>query len=125
MPRKLDVRKLIRIHHLTDGPCKGWVHTHGLAGLGRPELEIRHVPPLFVSSACSMLNRVAQYMLENDDRPVLPGHTMELDRATLLLFHEATADDDAGYDSSHYQVPVLRITAIDQLCEHCGPRAQA
>ncbi len=123
--RKIDVRKLIRIHHLTDGPCKGWVHTHGLAKLGRPELEIRHVPALFVSSACRILNSVAEYMLENPDRPVLPGHTMELDRATLLLFHEGKGDDEAGYDSSHYRAPVLTITALEPLCACCGPAASA
>jgi hypothetical protein len=123
--RKIDVRKLIQIHHLTDGPCKGWVHTHGLAKLGRPELEIRNVPALFVSSACRILNMVAEYMLEHHDKPVLPGHTMELDRATLLLFHQGTAADEAGYDSSHYRVPVLRITALEQLCERCKPRAAA
>ncbi len=123
--RKIDVRKLIQIHHLTDGPCKGWVHTHGLAKLGRPELEIRRVPALFVSSACRILNSVAEYMLENGDRPVLPGHTMELDRATLLLFHEGKADDAAGYDSSHYRAPVLTITALEQSCERCRPEAAA
>lgn len=123
--KKLDVRKLIQIHYLTDGPCKGWVHTHGLGELGKPELEIRHVPPLFVSSACSILNSVAEYMLENEEKPVLPGHTMDYDRATLLLFHEAKADDEAGYDSSHYRTPVLAITALDQLCERCKPGAAA
>ncbi len=123
--RKLDVRKLIQIHHLTDGPCKGWVHTHGLAKLGRPELEIRHVPPLFVSSATRILNSVAEYMLEHGDRPVLPGHTMELDRATLLLFREGKADDAAGYDESHYRGPVLTIGALAQLCDRCRPKASA
>ncbi len=125
MPRRIDVRKLIEIHHLTDGPCKGWVHTHGLAKLGRPELEIRHVPPLFVSSAGRILNSVAEYMLGNEDKPVLPGHTMELDRATLLLFSEGKADAAAGYDASHYRVPVLTIHALEQLCEECRPKVNA
>ncbi len=125
MRKRLDVRKLIQIHVLTDGPCKGWVHTHGLAARGKPELEIRRVPPLFVASGCEILNSVAEYLLTETDRPVLPGHTMELGRHTMLLFLEGKADHAGGYDESHYREPVLTITALEPACSLCTPAASA
>ncbi len=123
MPRKLDVRKRIQIHYVTSGACKGWVHTHGLARYGRPELEIRKVPPLFATSAARMLNEIAEYLLESK-RPMLPGHTMELGR-DLLLMQEGKPDEAHGYDELHYRVPVLTVTAIEPECEFCPPRYQA
>jgi hypothetical protein len=116
---------MIQIHFITDGPCKGWVHTHGLADHGQPELEIRRVPGLFVREACRILNSVAEYMLTRRDKPVLPGHTVELGRDSVLLMLEGKPDHEAGYDESHYHVPVLTITALEPACELCGPRARA
>ena len=87
--------------------------------------QIRKVPALFVSSACMILNSVAEYMLSRRDKPVLPGHTIELGRDTLLLLQEGRADEAAGYDESHYRVPVLTITALEPACACCEPRASA
>ncbi len=124
MSRRIDIQKLIQIHFITDGPCKGWVHTHGLARHGRPELEIRKVPSLFVDSACGILNDVAEYMLTRG-RPIAVGDTVEYGRDTVLLLLEGKADEASGYDESHYRVPVLTITALERACEHCKPRATA
>ncbi len=124
MPRKkLDVMKEMQIHSLTDGPAKGWIHTHGLARHGKPELEIRMVPSMFFASAGRMLNEIGQYMLDSG-RSIRPGDTMELGR-TLLLMLEGKADEEGGYDGSHYRVPVLTVTALDHACEYCETKARA
>ncbi len=124
MPRKkLDVQKEIQIHALSNGPAKGWVHTHGLARHGKPELEIRRVPALFLSAAGRMLNEIAEYMLEGG-RPIRPGDTMELGR-TMLLMLEGKPDEEGGYDEWHYRVPVLTVTALDPACEYCETQARA
>jgi hypothetical protein len=125
MHKHIDVNKAITVDMVTDGPAKGWVHTHGLAKFGRPELEIRAVPTLFCPSAGAILNEVADYMLNTALRPVRAGQTMELGRFLLLRFHPAHADDAAGYDSNHYEVQRLRVDALDMACECCVPKAKA
>lgn len=63
---ELNIQNLIQIHMVTDGEgTKGWVHTHGMATMGLPELEIRNVNPLYLmSTAGGLLNHIAQYMLD-------------------------------------------------------------
>lgn len=121
--KKLDVMEEIQIHSLTDGPAKGWIHTHGLARHGKPELEMRRVPSLFFCSAGQMLNDIGQYMLDSG-RSIRVGDTMELGR-TLLLMLEGKADEEGGYDASHYRVPVLTVTALEHACEQCAAKARA
>ena len=53
---RLDPKREIVLHHLTDGQAKGWLHTHGLAAHGKPELEIRNVP-LFLGTAAERAAR--------------------------------------------------------------------
>lgn len=122
---RIDVVKEIQVHNVTDGPAKGWVHTHGLAKFGKPELEIRNVPSIFGTAACSMLNGIADYMVNHATKPILPGQHMEWDRATILRFHEGKADEAAGYDENHYKTPVLTVTARDFECSCCTPETKA
>ncbi len=43
--RKIDVLQAIEVHFVPDaGPVKGWLHSHGMAKHGQPELEIRNIP---------------------------------------------------------------------------------
>lgn len=81
VPTRLDIRTRMQIHMVTDGPHSGWVHTHGLAELGLPELELRAVPLLFGASAGRLLNHVAQYLYDGKHGidgagPVTLGQTM-------------------------------------------------
>jgi hypothetical protein len=122
---KLNVREKINVHAVTDGPAKGWVHTHGLAAYGYPELEIRDVPPLFYASATIILNGVADYLLNYCKKPLTAGQTMQFDSMTYLKFHEARPDDEKGYDSNHYETPVLRVSSIELPCSCCPPKAAA
>ena len=44
-PRRVDVTSALTIHMISDGEgMRGWVHTHGMAAFGKPELEIRGLP---------------------------------------------------------------------------------
>jgi hypothetical protein len=117
--KRIDVQKEIQIDMIVDGPAKGWVHTHGLSRFGRPELEIRNVPSLFTSAAGALLNEVADYMLNDTDKPVLAGQKMQIGRWTVFKFHEAKADEVAGYDENHYRAPRLRIDGVDMKCSCC------
>jgi hypothetical protein len=117
--KAIDVTKEIEVHAVTDGKAKGWVHTHGLDKFGKPELEIRGVPTLFLSSACALLNHIADYMLNVSTAPVQAGETMQTDRATVLRFHPSKADEANDYDANHYLVDVLRVDAIEMPCECC------
>jgi hypothetical protein len=125
MSKKIDVQKEVQIHFITEGPAKGWTHTHGLARFNRPELEIRDVPALFSTAACALLNGVADYMLNRATNPVLAGQNMEWDRATVLHFHEGLADEEAGYDRNHYETPVLTITSREHECGRCTSKVKA
>lgn len=123
----VNVQKAIQVHAVTDGPAKGWVHTHGLDKFDEPELEIRNVPALFTASACEILNHIADYMLNRATKPILAGQNMEVNRVTVVKFHETKADDAGGYDSNHYTVRVLRVDSIDTtgICACCGPKVKA
>jgi hypothetical protein len=114
-------------HQVGDGPARGWVHTHGLAALGLPELEIRGVPLLLGRQAAALLEGIADYMLNEAGKPVLAGHKMRLNESMFQLI-EGAPNDAAGYDSGHYGAGVTRLTLVDmegahscQLCEAEGP----
>ena len=123
--KRIDVQKVVRIDMVTDGPAKGWIHTHGLAQFGRPELEIRNVPSYFNAVAGELLNGVADYMLNGTDKPVLAGQKMAIGRFSIFKFHPGKADDAAGYDTNHYEgVTRLTLTDVELQCS-CCPRAEA
>lgn len=126
--KHIEVLDEIQVDIVTDGPAKGWVHTHGLAHFNRPELEIRNVPSLFVAAAGEILNEIADYMLNETDKPVLAGQTMRVHPTLHIRFHETMADEAAGYNSNHYQTERLQILGIDQqcsICANCKPAVKA
>jgi hypothetical protein len=122
--KQINVQKEIRIDMVTNGPAKGWVHTHGLAKFGRPELEIRNVPSYFSATAGTLLNEIADYMLNGTDKPVLAGQKMAIGRFTLFKFHKFGPDDKAGYDSNHYGTERLCIGDTEMQCA-CCPQVKA
>lgn len=118
------VKRTVVIHLVEDGPARGWIHTHGLAAHGRPELEARGIPLFAGPGVAALLNEIAAYMLENPDRPVLGGETMACRRATVL-FLPGRADEALGYDEDHYATG--RLTVVDPPggvpCECCREEA--
>ena len=58
---------------MTDGPARGWLHTHGLSVRGLPELETRNVPLFLGNAAAGVLNDFADYLLNEATAPLLAG----------------------------------------------------
>jgi hypothetical protein len=112
----------VEIHLVTDGPAKGWSHTHGLAAHGRPELEIRGVPLFLGSATARLLNDLADYLLNDAQAPLLAGQIIHGGRSALQVV-AAHPDPDGGYDPAHYvDVRLLIVDAPDTgcACEECA-----
>jgi hypothetical protein len=96
----IDVQKAIQVHVVTDGKeTKGWVHTHGMAKHGKPELEIRGVPLFLAEDATRFINQVADYFL-NGDKPVRLGESMQLGSAMRTVVF-AKGEPIPGEEATH------------------------
>lgn len=117
----LDPLQVMTIHQVNEGPARGWIHTHGLAFYGLPELEIRCVPMLLGGGAARLLNDIADYMLNIADKPVVANHTMTLGH-DAFRFVKSHANDNAGYVANHYDgVTRLRLVDLDEYpCTACN-----
>jgi hypothetical protein len=107
---------------VTDGPARGWLHTHGLAAHGKPELEIRDVPLFLGAVAGQLLNDLAGHLLNDAAVALVPGELVQWGRRTILLA-EGRPDEDGGYDPAHYATP--RIALRDPpdgscACDECA-----
>ena len=80
---RLDPRREIELHFVTSGPAKGWLHTHGLAAHGKPELEIRKVPLFLRGAAGAVLNDLADYLLNDATTPLLAGQTVSFGSSSI------------------------------------------
>ncbi len=112
------------LHYVTDGPARGWLHTHGLAAHGKPELEIRNVPMFLRDAASGLLNDVAGYLLNDARAPLVAGDLIELGTTSRIRVLAARADPEAGYDPSHYE-GYVRLVVVDPPdtgceCEECA-----
>lgn len=120
---RLDPRREIVLHHLTDGPGRGWLHTHGLAAHGKPELEMRNVPVFLRGPAAGILNDVAEYLLNDASTPLVAGDLVHLGRSTIRVL-AAGPDEEAGYDRAHYD-GCVRLVLVDPpdaecACDECA-----
>jgi hypothetical protein len=96
MTKKFDVKKEVVIHLVTEGVNKGWIRTHGLAKHGLPELEIRGVPLFMKPDAARLLNKIADYMLNDPPESVKLGDTMAVgDEAARFAFEMLPPLDEA------------------------------
>jgi hypothetical protein len=125
--QRLDPRREITLHRLTEGPAKGWVHTHGLAAHGKPELEIRNVPSFLAAAAAGLLNDIADYLLNDAAAPLVAGELVEWGTVTIRVL-EAGPDAERGYDPSHYD-GCTRLVLVDPpdavcACDECAKRAE-
>lgn len=73
---ELDVREHVIVHFVTDGQADAWVHTHGLAKFGRPELEVFDLESGSIEAVGRVLLEVGQYTM--DGALIAPGQTMDL-----------------------------------------------
>lgn len=124
---RLDARKLVQLELVCEGPARGWLHTHGLAALGHPELEIRGVPMFLGSAAAQVLGDLAEYLVNEATHPLLAGQTVGLARGSFQVI-EGRPDAAAGYDDAHYRD--VRLTLVDLPphpldCDDCAREAAA
>ena len=103
----------IDIHCVSSGePTKGWVHTHGMAEYGLPELEIRDVPVFLCTPAGVLLRKVCDYMLDSGETVLLGDH-MAFDKHTVFSFRNATPIPG---EEAHFDVERWELTEAPGLC---------
>jgi len=115
--QRLDPKREIVLHYVTDGPARGWLHTHGLAARGKPKLEIRNVPMFLRAAAAGLLNDVAGYLLNDASAPLLAGDLVHAGAETVCVL-AARADAEAGYDPAHYE-GCVRLVVVDPPATGC------
>ncbi len=113
---RLEAMREIVVHHVTDGPAKGWIHTHGLEAHGRPELEIRNVPLFLGGAATGLLNDLAEYLMNDAVSPLVAGELIAWGRWSIQAL-AARPDDDAGFDPEHYRT--TRLMLVDAPSDGC------
>ena len=94
----------------------GWIHTHGMAERGYPEVEVRGVPDFLAESAAGLIRHVCNYMLDEEVR-IKPGETMETSPRTRFRLIKA---EPLPGEEDHYLVERLQIVDVEQVCDCCG-----
>lgn len=113
---KVSVQELMQIHLLSDGPTKGWVHTHGLARYGLPELEIRGIPLFLGARAAELLNMLAEYMLTSDNVLKL-GEVVQIDANTIVRLEKLAPVNGHG---GHYDYERWALVDVEEAtCSIC------
>ena len=72
------------VHAVGNADGATWLHTHGLARCGRPELEMIGVPSRYATTACELLCAIAGRLLEEPAPP--PGEPFEIGRDLAVTF---------------------------------------
>ena len=124
---RLDPIREITIEALTDGPSRGWLHTHGLARHGKPELEIRGLPLFMRRAGSAILNDLAGYLLNDATAPLLPGQIIEGPGGPIRAV-EGRPDDSLGYRADHYTTPRLTLVDAESMgceCDECAKEKAA
>jgi hypothetical protein len=124
---RLDPRERVKLELVTDGPARGWLHTHGLAELGHPELEIRGVPFFLGHAAAQVLGELVDDLVHTATKPLLAGQSLSIGRASYRVI-EGRPDEEAGFDPGHYRD--VRLTLVDLPphpcdCDDCAREAAA
>jgi hypothetical protein len=93
----------------------GWLHSHGMADHGMPELEMRGIPAFLADQAADLLRQACRRMIESG-RPGRPGDTLVLSPRVRLRLVEARPEP--GDDHA----PVRRLEVVDAgtACGCCG-----
>lgn len=107
---------VLRVHVVADGDgAGGWVHTHGLAAFGLPELEIRGIqPPYLAPVAGHILTEIADYLL-NGSAEVCLGDTMDLGLGSCVRFERS---EPLASQPDHYERE--RWSVVDMPPPTCG-----
>ena len=96
----------VLVHMLQDPDAQGvWLHTHGMAKFGRPDLEMRAVPDHYQALASHGLLTIADYLSQG--HTLRPGETMQLGSA-FLTFVLAAANRIESFPNG-----IIRVTDFD------------
>jgi hypothetical protein len=87
----VDPREHVTVHEVVDDPAGIWMHTHGLAKFGRPELEMFDLPAETSELAYALLMDTSGYVI--DGPIVAPGNTLG-DTARPLAALEGSRETD-------------------------------
>jgi hypothetical protein len=100
----------------------GWVHTHGMAAKGLPELEIRGVDRFLVEAAATFLNEVCDSLLRTGRR-VEPGDTMQTSPRTEFKFarRRPIPGEDEEHGNERLTIVPLQYMEYDPEDEDCVP----
>lgn len=111
----------VRVEALTDG--SGWIHTHGMATLGLPELEMRNVPLFLVGGATRILNIIAAYMYDGKNgqpgtRAVKAGETLRVGNITVGVdVATPLPGNEEHYVTERWLVTDAPMRGVCALCE--------
>jgi Domain of unknown function (DUF4261) len=94
----------------------GWIHTHGMADRGYPEVEVRGVPDFLAEAAAGLIRHVCDYMLDEVVR-IKPGETIETSPRTRF---QLIKPEPLPGEGEHYSVERLQIMDVEHICEQCG-----
>jgi hypothetical protein len=93
----------------------GWVHTHGMAERGFPEIEAQEVPDFLAEAASRIIHHVCDYMLDTGTR-IKPGEVMEVSPRTRFRL---VAGEPIPGEEDHYRDERLRIVDVEHACDVC------
>ena len=117
--KPVNVREALELHLVGEpGQDECWVHTHGMADLGLPELEIRSVMPRFLMpDAAHLLMDIADYML-NSGKTVRVDEVVHLGDLAQVCFSVAHPANDG--ETAHYAVERWSVLDVpDCSCPFC------
>jgi hypothetical protein len=118
--RKNRERSRIELHNVFGNVEAGhWLHTHGMAERGLPELEIRGVPSYLADFAGRALRQVCEYMQEPGVEVRL-GETMQIGPNSVVRFDKLPPI--AGGED-HYEVERWAFAPVGMTCAECGAKA--
>lgn len=116
---EIDPVEVLELHIVSEGEHKGWLHTHGMAKYGLPELEMRKIPLFLKDQATDVMYMVADYLLNSGHgKEAKPGMTMG-DDDCLVQFVKSTPIDG---DEEHFKDERWELTddAMSGKCECAG-----
>lgn len=121
---RVNVGDVVMVHMITNGEhTKGWVHTHGMARFGLPELEVRGLPLFMMAAAGHLINEIADYML--NEKEVKLGENFGLGRFVVVQL--AKLDPIPG-DEEHFQDErwaLIDPPGAEGACECCAQEGTA
>lgn len=113
--KKVDVQKVIQVHATPEHEGKGlWMHTHGMAELNHPDLEMRNIPAFLSPHACSLLNEICDYVINGGGIRIKAGERMQV--GDLSRFQFMVAGPKSDEEKGHYETPRLEVVDVEFQC---------